>query len=185
MYSYDDDQHLTEVLEKYWDDYENRWIEKNKTNYTYTTAGKREEVVQQFYDPINQYWFFTSKYNYTYDENGNRLAYIYRFWDEQSAQWLDIYKEENFWSLFEPFGVEEYAFGARIFPNPASEVVQIELPEPGLYTCSILSLDGKIIIREVLHSGNHSLDISALKPGTYVIALKTGGKFFSTKLIIK
>lgn len=185
IYTYNENQQLAEILEKYWDDYENRWIDKDKTSYTYNALGKRTEVLQQFYDPINQYWFFTSKYNYTYDDNGNRLEYIYRFWDEQNAEWLDIYKDENFWSFFEPYSIIDPELKINIYPNPVQNNLIIELSGFEKRTCTIHSVDGKLVNKNILKNGINKLDFSGIVPGTYVLTIESDKKPITKKIIVK
>lgn len=77
-------------------------------------------------------------------------------------------------------GVRHQEFG--IFPNPASNLVHIDLPEQSTYSLKVFDLFGKEIITH--HSIlSFQLDVSSLSAGIYFIQCSDGKKFFSQKLI--
>ena len=62
--------------------------------------------------------------------------------------------------------------GIGIYPNPAHDRVFIKLPGKGELT--VFTVDGRIALETIeLSSGENSVDLSALKPGTYMIHLLT------------
>lgn len=69
-----------------------------------------------------------------------------------------------------------------VFPNPAMNVLNINLPESKKVTVKILDIQGKLILSESLPNNRFILDISDLGAGTYLIVmegdLNTTRKFF-------
>ena len=68
-----------------------------------------------------------------------------------------------------------------IFPNPATNEIQLILPDNFIMTrVQILSMDGKMF--EV--DAKETLDISELAPGTYVVQISNGNTWIHSKLIV-
>lgn len=68
--------------------------------------------------------------------------------------------------------IEENAITALVYPNPATDVLNIELNETAT-NVTIVSLDGKVVVSEAVNSNNVSVDVANLVPGTYVYAVET------------
>ncbi|MFW5820277.1 MAG: T9SS type A sorting domain-containing protein [Bacteroidota bacterium] len=76
----------------------------------------------------------------------------------------------------------------NIYPNPAEDLVQIELSNASLKLNEIKVYDirGKIVLNEPLGSDSRSFDISELEQGIYILKLKTNsGNSYYTKLLKK
>lgn len=69
-------------------------------------------------------------------------------------------------------------------PNPASEVLLLnELPKEGWF--EILDFNGKLLRSVQLEAGAHSLNISDLPEGIFLARLRSNGKVWTEKLMIK
>ncbi|MDO5656351.1 MAG: choice-of-anchor J domain-containing protein [Flavobacteriaceae bacterium] len=79
--------------------------------------------------------------------------------------------------------------GFTIYPNPAKDVVNLNILEAGKYQTVIYNTLGQEVARhnlsQINSSENISLPVSHLSPGVYIISLMKDGKSFSKKLIIK
>ncbi len=79
----------------------------------------------------------------------------------------------------------------NIFPNPASEYFRIEFTDDnyGKLNIQLISIDGSIIHRENIMKNNrqfeHRVNISGIKPGNYVLQVKSGEELYSEKLILQ
>jgi hypothetical protein len=62
---------------------------------------------------------------------------------------------------------------AKIYPNPVSSTLNIQLEEQMPATIKITDLTGREVRSEVLLIGNSRLDVSTLPAGIYLIQLKT------------
>lgn len=68
---------------------------------------------------------------------------------------------------------EEINQAFRIYPNPTSDMLNIDFPVFGIdeKIVEIFDVSGKLIVKDSFSSFNHSLDISGLTNGIYVISL--------------
>jgi hypothetical protein len=72
-------------------------------------------------------------------------------------------------------GLGEMAFpGLKIYPNPASDLVNIELREPATIRLSNI-LGSTILIREI-SAGIQQINIASLKPGIYHLEISAGAR---------
>jgi hypothetical protein len=78
--------------------------------------------------------------------------------------------------------------GLSVFPNPASSLLQLELPASiEVYNLQVFSVTGDLVMNVAKPSGNYiTLDVSNLANGVYSIkAVSTDFKLYSTKFIKK
>ena len=75
-----------------------------------------------------------------------------------------------------------------IIPNPASNIVTVQLKGNEIGICNITIVDvlGKAVIAEKLHCKlkSKTIDVSKLQNGIYTIKVKTESNLFEDKLII-
>jgi hypothetical protein len=86
-----------------------------------------------------------------------------------------------------PASVTEVSDMFRIYPNPASELLTLELGSSGSgeYMLTITDLSGKILRNEkIFLEGTQTLDISGLGSGYYQLLL-SGEKIHRSSLIVK
>lgn len=76
-----------------------------------------------------------------------------------------------------------FASSLKIYPNPATQVVNISTAEE-INKIDVFSLQGKKVI-SVNKLNNNSLDVSSLSSGIYLMKLASGNSIASKKLIIK
>lgn len=72
--------------------------------------------------------------------------------------------------------------GFRLYPNPATEQVWIELENPA--TLSVYSLSGKQLLSLTVVEGRNLLNVSVLAPGMYLVEVITHDKSRFTKRFI-
>lgn len=76
--------------------------------------------------------------------------------------------------------------GFKMYPNPADELLAIELPTDfDTVYAAIYDITGKEILNKTLTALENKIDVSALLDGNYIVKITTNEKEFSTKLIIK
>ncbi|MDG1477305.1 MAG: T9SS type A sorting domain-containing protein, partial [Vicingaceae bacterium] len=61
----------------------------------------------------------------------------------------------------------------RVYPNPASNVLNINLKEINQYEYTILNYNGKIIDTDTFNGSNHQINLDKLKAGVYFIQIKS------------
>ncbi|MCT4636084.1 MAG: T9SS type A sorting domain-containing protein [Bacteroidales bacterium] len=75
------------------------------------------------------------------------------------------------------------AIGAKIYPNPVTGILNIELPETGSYTVTVFNSTGDIISQKTTSSVNTAIDMSAYNSGIYIIKVTTGNRSYTGKVI--
>ncbi|WP_291854720.1 T9SS type A sorting domain-containing protein [Marinilabilia sp.] len=91
----------------------------------------------------------------------------------------------------EPTNIKKEQDGLlEIFPNPASEVIYIDVPgnSGNDVVVKIFDLEGKKAFEQefnILNKEDFPVDVSDLKPGIYFLHLETGSKVFTQKIVIK
>jgi len=69
-------------------------------------------------------------------------------------------------------GIEENEISVSVYPNPASDVLNIKLNE-NASSVSILGMDGKVISTETVNSNTVSVNVSNLVSGVYFYQVVT------------
>ena len=70
----------------------------------------------------------------------------------------------------------------KVYPNPASTILHIDLEKPGYYTAKLSSVAGQAIISQT--TGTGTIDISALANGVYILAIyDSNNKLISTNKV--
>ncbi len=73
-----------------------------------------------------------------------------------------------------------------IHPNPATDFVNLKLPDTGKFDVNIIDGNGKIIRQINSIKGNINISLTDYSAGTYNIMISNGkGELFSKKLILK
>lgn len=72
----------------------------------------------------------------------------------------------------------------NIYPNPATEFVNIESSEK-IVSIEIYNMQAKLVQRTIVNDVNFSLNIQELNSNIYVIKIKTTNKVYQEKLLIK
>lgn len=108
---------------------------------------------------------------------------VYR-WKNES--WEDERDFTYFYSEWNVQGVgleENELVMARIYPNPVSELLQVELQEgSSKATLTLYELTGRQVLRRQLHSSG-TISLSNLPQGVYLYSLSVDGKIQSGKLV--
>ena len=86
-------------------------------------------------------------------------------------------------------GINEYSQtnSISIFPNPTSDFINLKINETYIdkfLTIKIHSLDGKEVITENVTEVNHSIPVSSLPKGVYLVSLLSKQDIITTKKII-
>jgi outer membrane protein assembly factor BamB len=80
---------------------------------------------------------------------------------------------------------DEINDGLLVYPNPANDVLNIELGIEENSTLRIFNVTGQLLRTEVLSSDKTQITIDDLKPGLYLIQINNGDEVYSSKLLKK
>ncbi len=76
----------------------------------------------------------------------------------------------------------------RVFPNPASEFVTVQLAglsENTSAVCELFGLQGQSILKQKLTgNGSHKIDLNHVSPGVYFLRIQSSDQIQTTKLVI-
>ncbi len=76
--------------------------------------------------------------------------------------------------------------GVTIFPNPASDQINVQLSEDiGNYRLEIMSIDGRTMVQRTSRDLRTSLDVSTLPAGIYVLAIDTETDRLVRRIVIE
>jgi hypothetical protein len=70
--------------------------------------------------------------------------------------------------------------GIKLFPNPVGDHLNVRLFEGKVISAKILSLNGQEIMEVKVNEDK--IDLSDLKPGTYIISIDAGKKLINEKI---
>jgi len=80
---------------------------------------------------------------------------------------------------------EELTFDFDLYPNPASDLLQIAPMDPANnFSVFMYSLSGEKVLNEVSLSGKQTLDVSQLSRGTYVLEIVSDAGKKSAKIVL-
>ena len=88
---------------------------------------------------------------------------LYRFDSTTLYLWTD-----------KPVGIEKGRINdatSRLFPNPASRYVNINLPEDGEYQLIVTDMSGRQVWHNSIRGGNYQLSTMEWKPGVYTLTI--------------
>jgi hypothetical protein len=120
------------------------------------------------YTPANNY-LGTDSFSYTINNvNGTASAFV-------------------FISIFSTTGIEEEALANTfvLYPNPARQILTLDLAENSLGNATIFDMNGKAILSNVVNSNSTSFDVSKIAKGIYVFQLKTDKGTATKRLVIE
>ena len=82
-------------------------------------------------------------------------------------------------------GVVEQVFS--IYPNPAQEIVNVDLSgyDSGEYIIGIYDMKGKLLKNTVSVATQIFVDISDLSNGQYLVSVLNSGQFIGSKVLVK
>lgn len=72
---------------------------------------------------------------------------------------------------------------ARLIPNPATDMVQIQRTDNTPATLTLTDVQGRIVRQEALTGTSKTLDVSGLKPGVYLVRIATANEVETLSLV--
>jgi glycosidase len=137
-----------------------------------------QSIVPEFQNSGTWYEFFTGNELQVSDVNNPILLKPgeYRLYSNKK---LPAFKELATASVEKPASSK-----FRVFPNPASNFFRIEAKDV-ISAASLFSADGKLIRKEEQYSNTINFAIQDLKPGLYLLQVKTSGQVFTEKVVVQ
>jgi hypothetical protein len=73
----------------------------------------------------------------------------------------------------------------EMYPNPATEMVTIALPDEGSFTLIVTSMDGKVIMNKSNITGNQLIKLDDFNKGIYIVDIANGQLHKTKKLVVR
>ncbi|MGV9013268.1 MAG: T9SS type A sorting domain-containing protein [Flavobacteriales bacterium] len=74
--------------------------------------------------------------------------------------------------------------GIRLFPNPASGLLRVRLSEPSKAAqLSVFDAQGTLVLQQAVQQVDHTLDVSDLNPGLYLVRVQADGRTYSRSFV--
>ena len=73
----------------------------------------------------------------------------------------------------------------KVFPNPASDVVTVQLssPEHNIQLYEVFDVAGKMLMREIVNAPTKNISLQHLSAGLYSIKVTYGGNFETVRVV--
>ena len=162
----------------------NTWVNSQRATITYDNRmnfiGEKSELWQ------GNMWRVDTDYQQilTYNATDDVTEMISRFWDKPSNSYQNSARSvyHNFIRIsgttkdFAPLNV-------KLYPNPTSEVLNIQIEGKQAGTILITDLTGKIVLQHNLDAAENRVNIASLAKGTYILKLQSLAGTYNTKII--
>ena len=73
--------------------------------------------------------------------------------------------------------------GVRVYPNPASQTLNIVLESLDVSNVKVLDMKGRVIASYLLKSGTNQLDVSSIASGVYLLQLGEGNNVMRLQIL--
>ena len=190
---------IDKTIIKLWDSNLFDWYNVRLNIYEYDSLGNNISMVSQDYDPNNFSWFNNSKNIYGYDSLKTQISSAILYWNLGAYNWssgtltkltISYYNvlKSSAIQQSDNSTVEKQTVNATIevFPNPAVDFVTIQNTNY-VNEVQVFDLSGSKILQNSYNGLNNiSLDISNLKPGIYILYVKSSdGRNIPQKIVKK
>jgi hypothetical protein len=82
--------------------------------------------------------------------------------------------------------ISENLYGLKVYPNPVSSALTIEVSEVEKFNLSLFDLNGKLLIKKEVEKTVETFDMLNFIPGSYFLTVSSGnGKHLQTFKVIK
>ncbi len=81
---------------------------------------------------------------------------------------------------------KDFAGTFSVFPNPASDILNIRLTEAGRHNISISDMSGRLVLSTQFDNpGSHVMNVRELSSGLYLLKVENGNKTGQVKILVK
>ena len=156
------------------------YIQNNTTDFTFTNFNATLLVCPEIYFYENLYFnFFT--------ENTNTNNFTYSISEIENVKTLRINSMFNKQAVYssQMLSNKEYnAFDFSIYPNPASEFIDVSINNQSLKNAQIKVYNtlGKLCKTTIINSNEERIDLQNLASGIYLIKLETSEGIITKKI---
>ena len=196
-YTYDNAGNCIQEAYSYW---QNGWVPDSSIERTYDANGncmqREKRSSGQVIDRVSYYYDETCTINhvllpyhpepvYTWDHFANRpLGYA---WETVNDSGQLIYVCDYLFEYGEFEGIPQYESPVMdmvaVYPNPTQDEMTISLE--GLHRYEIIDMNGQTVMQGQANGNRHTVDISSLVPGMYLVKAYNGQSWSICKVQVK
>lgn len=158
---------------------DNKWLPQLEEDHTYNNDEQLTSIVIRTH--VDGNWINSTKFTYTY-ENGNIKTRLTQTWGKTTLRWTNAQRYLYEYGISSSVNDHEKDAAISLFPNPArigESVAFHNLNPETSYECSLYDLQGRL-----LTATENTVDISFLKPGTYVSVIASQKEIVNRKKMI-
>ncbi|MEW4925188.1 T9SS type A sorting domain-containing protein [Algibacter sp. 2305UL17-15] len=155
------------------------WDLNGQSEITYS-GNQVEKVTEQ--DWVGSDWVIYERTSFGYDGNGNRTEVISE--DNDSGSLMFVSKVESDYSVVNPFNLSSDLFNKtsfKVYPNPASDVLNISSSNP-IEKMEMYNVIGGKVMQS---SNTKQFNIERLKSGIYLLKVFSTNGSATKKIVIK
>jgi len=164
--------------------YEGEWIDY-KVEFSWTNYNQLLHTSYYNWNGTMEsgFWEGNMRIDNIYDEYGNLLFYEKTYYDARSHSWETDENKTYYYSAAPSKLTDNYTESQTlsIFPNPAQEVIAIGDSPDEISYFTIYSLYGFAVASGRLE--NQLITVSHLKPGIYIVTIRSGQSLYSGKFV--
>jgi hypothetical protein len=203
-YTYDAFGNQTEYIYYYWDNTTNQWVRLYKGDYTYDAYRNLTQSIFSEWDITANRWVEDHKYGITYDNNYtlnelllpptivNAGLFKYKLLNTQEYNfnkdanvWIEVAESDYYYSDFDFTATNQHVSEkALLYPNPASENINLDMPDNKSASFELLDMQGRTIMFCRINN-LEPISLKEVNRGAYLYNLYFDGKKQSGKLIKK
>jgi hypothetical protein len=164
---------------------------RNMTVYHYNTAKLYDSIVSYYFDVIQHKPAPSTRMVYLYNGAGWLTMNTHDIWDSIAAQWGDTFNYIKYHYEDVPVvgipGKQESGTQVSLYPNPAGDILQMDIATFNTRPFTITIHDGmgrQLRQWQEKSSTTHTIPISDLQPGTYILTISNGSEKQSQQFVV-
>jgi len=182
-YTYNPDGKLSQLINYYMIDSTSEWTGDTKEESIYDPDGNKTQRIVTIWDKT--LWDNYMTFDYEYDLNGNKTQETDHWWNRNNQVWFVKYSVHWYYSEKSITGIPDSRdIGIRIFPNPATDYIAMDLGDFKSATLELFDLHGRCVISQNL-SGDQQMTVSQIQRGVYLYTIRLNQQVQQGKIIIR
>jgi hypothetical protein len=162
----------------------NAWVNENR--YTETYDNQMNYTGYQTEEWANNAWEITyqDQQLHTYNATNDITETTFKTWDSQTNTLMATSRKvySNFLRI-SGTPKELPQLNARLYPNPVSGILHIQLEEQLAGTVTLTDLTGRKVRSEILPAGSSRIDVSTLPAGIYLLNVQNTKGTYTSKIV--
>ncbi|MBW7867409.1 MAG: T9SS type A sorting domain-containing protein [Brumimicrobium sp.] len=185
-YSYNSDGNILSESEQHWDNVYWMWVYDNKREYVYS-GNNLITNTYSYWDNAEMDFIDLDRYVYSYE--GNRIKKMTsERWN--GTTWKSYFGDDQtvFYYDGNTTGIDELSKNEfTVYPNPATDNIQIKMDNNMISRVEILDLNGRVVFNNQtpIKASSMTIPVNQLEDGTYFVKVQSGDQIGTKKIIVR